>query len=180
MAEKDFQSGLAAGMHRVPGAHYYKIPDLPVHAIRQAGLKIGAGAKPYDCFILHRCIYFACELKQSRAMCLGKDEVRDHQEAALLEVTAAGGVGLVLVNFQVKLSAKAASARGVETLDVAYGAPMVELVAARAALCRDSIPLDWWEANGWPLERFMTGKQIKWDPTPLLAGARAWRMRTPL
>lgn len=180
MAEKDFQKALAAGMRWAPGAHYFKIPDLPVAQLQAAGLKIGSSKKPYDCYILHNCLFYALELKQTRSLSLGGGEIRDHQEAYLLQVEAAGGVGLVVVNFNLVLSAAQQKKRGQTALDVAYGAPMSMVAAARSALGRDSIPLEWWETHGWPLERRIIRTNAAWDPNPLLASAREWRMRTPL
>lgn len=174
--EKDFQKALAGGVSWLnPPAHYYKIPDMPMHALRQAGIRMGTAQKPYDCYILQAGWFFALELKQLRSTCLGKNDLREHQEEYLRLVDLAGGVGLVVVNFQVKLSAAQQKKRGCQTLNVAYGAPMAEIARAREELCRDSIPLEWWESApcSWPLAK--VGPH--WDPTGLLEGAKRWRLQ---
>jgi len=183
MAEKDFQRKLAAGMGLVPGIHYHKIADVPVQAMQAAmrdsgvQLKLRSPKKPYDCFALHQCLYVAMELKQTRGMSLPSKAVEDHQEEALLQVEANGGVGLVVVNFQLQLSAKEQKKRGLTEIDVAYAAPISAVVSARDSLSRDSVPLTWWEEHGWPLER---KGATKWDPRAMLVAARQWRMGRPL
>lgn len=164
MAEKDFQAELSRGL-RVTGWWAYKIPDVPHMLAKQARFN---PAKPFDGFALARGKFHALELKQVRSgLSFSLAELRDHQEEALLAVEAQGGVGWLVVNFRVRLSATQQRKRGVEKLDLAFAARIHQVVSARIEEARTGLPLDWWEQNAVELPRQGSGTALSWDPTPL-------------
>lgn len=164
MAEKDFQTELMRGL-AVVGGHAYKIPDMPYALAQQARF---VAKKPYDCFWVYDGTYHALELKQvSAGLSFGLANLQDHQEQALLDVQAAGGKGLLVVNFRVRLSATQQKKRGVEQLDLAFAAPIDLVVKARVEEARTGLPLDWWEAHGAVLEPVRTPKGLGWNPIGL-------------
>lgn len=164
MAEKDFQAELNRGL-RTAGWWAYKIPDVPHMLAKQARFN---PAKPFDCFALAGGRFHALELKQVRSgLSMSLAELRDHQEDALLAVEAQGGVGWVVCNFRVRLSATQQRKRCIEVLDQAFAARIGQIVSARIADARTGLPLDWWERNAVELPRQGEGVALSWDPTPL-------------
>ncbi len=168
MAEKDFQTELNRGIADA-GWWAYKIPDSP--ASKFGGVKGSrfTPVKPFDCVAVCAGVPHALELKQVRkGLSLPLSELRDHQEEALLAVEAQGGVGWVVCNFRVRLSATQQRKRGVEVLDLAFAARIHQVVSARVDEARTGLPLDWWEQHAIELPRQrLAGGVLSWDPIPL-------------
>lgn len=164
MAERDFQSELSRGLSRA-GWWAYKIPDVPHALAKQARFN---PSKPFDCLALAGGRFHALELKQVRTgLSLSLAELRDHQEEALLAVESCGGVGWVVCNFRVRLSAAQQRKRGAATLDRAYAARIHQVVHARIEEARTGLPLEWWEENAVDLPRLRHAGVLSWDPTPI-------------
>jgi penicillin-binding protein-related factor A (putative recombinase) len=175
--ERDFQDELGNGaMVRPEITHFHKLPDNPIfHGMRNRFIT----KKPYDCLLCCPQLkghLVAMELKQVHSESVnvaGKIEtpssgLQFHQEKALLDVAASGGFGLLVVNFQKKLTGKRALKEGA-TIDRAFAAHIADVVAARRTECSDSLKISWFAKKGFEFSR-CAGEDGKpaWDPLPLV------------
>lgn len=178
MAECEFQTEIGRGLDMIPEVHFHKIGDMPNFLYRQSKVTF---KKPYDCYMCFRGLFVAMELKQRKGMSLrtiapnSGEGLTQEQEYNLCAVEAAGGVGLVVVNFRLPLSAREAKKRGTATLDVAFVAPIQRVIAARQELAVDAIPITWWEQHATALHKIRATWGWGWDPTGLIECARSWQ-----
>lgn len=170
MAERIFQQELERGARHV-GWHVVSIPDA------------GKGAAPrvYDLGLLRQnAPYFAVELKEvsGSSFSWNISHLRPHQEENLLAAEREGGIGLVICNFAIRLSAKKQKQMGFEAIRRAFAVRIGRLLEEREKNCRTSFDYHWWVENGCEMitiEGLTTneGKALRaWDPSNILADDR--------
>jgi recombination protein U len=94
---------------------------------------------PYDILICHKGKTIAMECKQTKAMSLSFNNIKDHQIEELIKVAKAGGIGLFCVNFNNHERSKAKNVNEVYVLDI----NMFSVLYTKAKnLGINSIPID--------------------------------------
>lgn len=167
MAERIFQQEFTRGAEHA-GFHPVPIPD-PGKSDR-FGVK-----KVYDLGLLRDGTYAAVELKEVA----GKNyswrlaHLQPHQEANLAHAMSKGGLGLVVVNFAIRLSARNAKRWGCETIQRAFGTTLTRIRNCRTVDCLSTLDLDWWIEFAVELPAIHglktdEGNPLRaWDPSPL-------------
>lgn len=97
--EQRFGLEVRNSFRRIPGAFYFKIPDLPV--FRGSRFRFG-GRRPFDAFAVVGGKTLVMEYKVLRGRTLPFSVLAPHQERALREAERAGARAYVLVNYRGK------------------------------------------------------------------------------